>query len=138
MQRTLTTNDHPNEGPAPKADSVSKRWHVARQSSLRTTYRYHKRLDDIRVSIHVSTPQDGMWLLDATIEVDPRGRAFLPTLSKGYESRPEAEFAAVRLITGLNSDAMVRQFIIGQSNCYRKRELSTVNTIRQALEADLQ
>ncbi|CDK38170.1 hypothetical protein [Halorubrum sp. AJ67] len=138
MQDTLTADDRPNEGPAPKADSVSKRWSVTRQSSLRTTYRYHKRLDGVQVSIHVSTPQDGTWLLDATIEVDPRGRAFLPTLSRGYESRPEAEFAAVRLITGLNSDVMVRQFIIGQSNPFRERELSTVTTIRQALEADLQ
>lgn len=125
--------DRPIEGPAPKAADTVRNWSATRQSSLRTTYRYHETINDIQVSIHVATPQDGTWMVNATIEVDPRGRGFLPTIARDYETRPEAELAAVKLITGLNSETMLRQFIIGQSKLYREGDLSTVDAISHAL-----
>ena len=125
--------DQPIEGPAPKAANAVRNWSVTRQSSLRTTHRYPETIKDIQVSIHVATPQDGTWMVNATIEVDPHGRGFLPTIARDYETRPEAELAAVKLITGLNSETMLRQFIIGQSKPYREGDLSTVDTISHAL-----
>lgn len=134
QSHTLTSTDRPTEGPAPKADNAVRNWSVAGQSSLRTTYQYHETISDIRVSIHVTTPQDGTWMLTATIEVDPRGRAFLPTIAKGYKTRSEAEFAAVRLITELSSEQMLRQFILGQSNLHRDEDLTTVDSVSRALK----
>lgn len=109
-------------------------WSNTRQSSLRTTYQYHKCIEDIQVSVHVGTPQDGTWLLDATIEVDPRGRGFLPKIADGYETRPEAELAAIRLLSNLNSETMVRQFIIGQCQYGYNGDHSTVKKISNALK----
>lgn len=132
QSRIHSYTDDPIEGPAAKADDTVQNWSVARQSSLRTTYRYHETINDIQVLIHVSTPQDGTWMVTSTIEVDPRGRGFLPTIARDYETRPAAELAAVKLITGLNSETMLRQFIVGQSNLH-EGDLSTVDAIRHAL-----
>ena len=94
-------------------DTLLEKWELVNRCDLLTTYRYKTKIDKIQVKINIGTPQDGTWGIYSMIEVDPRGKAYLPQLTKGYNSRIKAEEAAVKIMMGLHNDQMVKQHILG-------------------------
>jgi len=113
QQSTLNEIESEDETQRQESDALLQDWELVDRCDLLTTYRYKTKISEIQVKINIGTPQDGTWSIYSMIEVDPRGKAYLPYLSRGYNSRIKAEEAAVKVMMGLHNDQMVKQHILG-------------------------